>query len=581
MRFLRLLTNSLLAGALGAAYLTILVLQLNPQVPLLSRTVWHWYATLGAFYGIHLALLFYVTILLRELVSVDLFSPGWISVRVLAWLSAAAAAVAAVLMWLNLFGFPALFDDAAARRFAFGAGATTASAVVLLAIAVAHYSYGRRGSRVGATLLAIAITGSLALPIAARGLGGEAPHGPPPVTLAPPPSRESGRVILLLLDGASLEYIWPRVAAGRLPNFGRVLDSGASMDLATIRPTQPDPVWAAVATGMYPAKNGVRSAASYFARGDEQPVDLLPDHCFSHVLVRLGAVSDRPNTSAAWHARPLWTILGDYGITSGIVRWPLTYPAQPMSGFLVTDRFHQLIGSVFEFDGRAAYPPDLLPIVRDAFAGSNVPGADVVPASGSGMTPPTPKTTPARWDSFYSRAVRDLSAQHPVQLEAVRYQGIDTVGHFYLRYAEPRSFADVTEGERQLYGGVLDRYYAYVDGEIGAAIDRLTPGDLLLVLSGFGMQPVSAVKRLAARVLRDPDVSGTHEGAPDGFMLAYGTVVNPGRKQRGSIVDVTPTILYFLGVPIGRDMDGYARADVFSPAYTSNRPIAFILSHGR
>ena len=581
MRFLRLLTNSLLAGALGAAYLTILVLQLNPQVPLLSRSVWHWYATLGACYGIHLALLFYVTILLRELVSVDLFSPGWISVRVLAWLAAMAAAVAAALMWLNLLGFPTLFDDASARRFAFGAGATTVSALVLFAIAVAHYSYGRRGSRVGATLLAIAITGSLALPIAARGLGGEAPPGPRHATLAPPPSRESGRVILLLLDGASLEYIWPRVAAGRLPNFGRVLDSGAAMDLATIRPTQPDPVWAAVATGMYPAKNGVRSAASYFARGDEQPVDLLPDHCFSHILVRLGALSDRPNTSAAWRARPLWTILGDYGITSGIVRWPLTYPAQPMSGFLVTDRFHQLIGSVFEFDGRAAYPPDLLPVVRDAFAGSNVPGADVVPASASVATPPTPETTPARWDAFYSRAVRDLSAQHPVQLEAVRYQGIDTVGHFYLRYAEPRAFADVTDAERQLYGGVLDRYYAFVDGEIGAAIDRLTPGDLLLVLSGFGMQPVSGVKRIAARVLRDPDVSGTHEGAPDGFMLAYGTVVNPGRKQRGSIVDVTPTILYFLGVPIGRDMDGYARADVFTPAFTSNRPIAYIVSHGR
>jgi hypothetical protein len=54
-----------------------------------------------------------------------------------------------------------------------------------------------------------------------------------------------------------------------------------------------------------------------------------------------------------------------------------------------------------------------------------------------------------------------------------------------------------------------------------------------------------------------------------------------GRKQRGSIVDVTPTILYFLGVPIGRDMDGYARADVFTPAFTSDRPIAFIPSHGR
>ena len=78
------------------------------------------------------------------------------------------------------------------------------------------------------------------------------------------------------------------------------------------------------------------------------------------------------------------------------------------------------------------------------------------------------------------------------------------------------------------------------------------------------MQPVSPVKHLAARVLRDPDVSGTHEHAPDGFLLAYGTPVAPGRKPRGSIVDVTPTILYFLGVPIGRDMDGYARADLFT-----------------
>src|SRR5690349_19610820 len=116
MRFLRLLTNSLLAGALGAAYLTILVLQLNPQVPLASTSVWHWYVTLGLFYGLHLALLFYVTMLLREFFSVEIFSPGWISVRLLAWLAAAAAAVASTLMWLNLRGFPALFDEAAARR---------------------------------------------------------------------------------------------------------------------------------------------------------------------------------------------------------------------------------------------------------------------------------------------------------------------------------------------------------------------------------------------------------------------------------------------------------------------------------
>lgn len=568
MRFLRMLTNALVAGALGAAYLTILLLQLNPQIPLASHSVWRWYATLGAFYGVHLALLFYVLMLLRELVSVRLLSPGWISVRLLAWLSAAAAAVAALLMWLNLRGFPMVFDETAARRFTFGAGATTASAVILLGIAVAHYSFGRRGSRVGAALLTIAITGSLALPIAARGWGGERPLGAHRVTLAQPPPHETPRITLILLDGASLEYVWPSVAAGRLPNFGRLLDSGASMDLATIRPTQPDPVWTAAATGMYPWKNGVRSAGAYFAPGDDQPVDLLPSHCFSHVLVRLGVVRDQPNSSAAWRARPLWSILNDYGITSGIVRWPLTYPALPITGFLVTDRFHQLIGSMSELDGRVAYPPEVLPIARDAFEGSGTTSTDAPRAA-------------ARWDEFYSRALRDLEALRPVQLAAVRYQGLDPVGHFYLRYAQPRDFGGVSDEDRQRYGGVLDRYYAQVDGAIGAAMARLAPGDLLLVVSGFGMQPVSPIKQAAARVLRDPDASGTHENAPDGFVLAYGTTVAPGRKQRGSIVDVTPTILYFLGVPIGRDMDGYARADLFTSPFMSARPITYIPSHGR
>jgi predicted AlkP superfamily phosphohydrolase/phosphomutase len=579
MRFLRVLTNCLMAGALGAAYLTILILQLNPEVPLASPTVWRWYATLAASYGVHISLTFYVVMLLRDFASVELFSPGWISVRLLAWLSAVSAGVASALMWLNLTGLTGAFLDPDARRFATGAAATSASALVLFGIAVAHYSFGRRGSRVGAALLVIAITGSLALPIAARGPGGEPPLGARRVSLETISSSTTApRVIMVLLEGASLEYIWPRVAEGRLPNLGRVLDSGASLDLATIRPTQPDPVWAAVATGMYPAKNGVRSAAAYFAAGDTRSVDLLPENCLSHTLIRLGIVRDQPNSSSALRARPIWSILNDYGVATGVVRWPLTYPAQSVRGFLVTDRFHQVIGSLFEFDGRAVYPPDLEPVARNAFVQADASrGVVEVPlraAAGS-------DTAAAGWDRSYGRAMRALQAVEPVQFAAIRYQGLDTLGHYYLRYAQPQAFNGVTEEDRQRFGAVLDRYYTYIDGEVGAAMDRLQPRDLLLIVSAFGMQPVDPLKRLVARLLRDPDVSGTHERAPDGFLLAYGGAVDPGRKQRGSIVDVTPTILYFLGVPIGRDMDGFARADLFSGAFKSDRPITFIPSHGR
>ena len=89
-------------------------------------------------------------------------------------------------------------------------------------------------------------------------------------------------------------------------------------------------------------------------------------------------------------------------------------------------------------------------------------------------------------------------------------------------------------------------------------------------------------KRFIERVFGDPDVSGSHEAAPDGFLMAYGGPVARGRQQvRASVVDIAPTILYFLGLPIGRDMDGFARADVFRAAFSETRPITFIPTYDK
>ena len=124
-------------------------------------------------------------------------------------------------------------------------------------------------------------------------------------------------------------------------------------------------------------------------------IDLLPDHCFSHALVHLGFVREQAVSSAAWRARPFWSILSDAGIRVGIVRWPLTYPAQTVQGFVVSDRFHELLGSMFEFDERVAYPSDALPVARAAFTdGPETPAA-------------APPTSDDR-DRFYSKAMRDL-----------------------------------------------------------------------------------------------------------------------------------------------------------------------------
>jgi hypothetical protein len=423
------------------------------------------------------------------------------------------------------------------------------------------------------------------LPLVLRGAGLDAPYtAAPPLSFAgdpaEAPSPSVSRVIMLLLDGASLDYISPAAAQGRLPNFGRMLDRGATLHLSTIKPTQAAPVWAAVATGKYPPKNGVRSAATYHLH-DGATIELLPDHCFAHALVYTGFIREVPNSSAALRAAPLWTILSGQGVTVGITGWPLTYPVVPVRGFLVSDRLPIPDGPVSDatLDGsQTVYPADLGPLARvtaaspDTAVPANLPF--VYPAAEDSGDPAA--TAAAARDRVHSRLAWALDARLPPQVLAVRYTGLDTIGHRFLRYAMPGAFGDVSEAERRRFAPVFQRYYSFIDGELGRAIAALGPQDLLLVVSGFGMEPVSLGKRLLARTFGDPDLSGTHEGAPDGFLLAYGQHVVHGTLPLGAIVDVAPTVLYYLGLPVGRDMDGHARTDLFTRAFTSERPLTFI-----
>ena len=134
---------------------------------------------------------------------------------------------------------------------------------------------------------------------------------------------------------------------------------------------------------------------------------------------------------------------------------------------------------------------------------------------------------------------------------------------------------------------MLDQYYAHIDGEIGLAISRMEGNDLLLVVSGFGMAPAPILKRAIGRVFGDSPVipidtrPGSHEQAPDGFLMAYGTHAATGEVRRGSIVDVAPTILYYMGVPVGRDMDGFPRTDLFRSDYTREHPVTYTATHER
>ena len=212
-----------------------------------------------------------------------------------------------------------------------GASLVTAAAVVFLALGLAHL--GRRGGNISAAILSLTMVFSVAAPVAARG----------PARQMPLPARSlpvtgegvapfDSHVRMLMFDGASLDMISPAVAAGRLPNIARIFDQGAVLHLATLRPTQAEPVWSASPPAATRC-NGVRSAVVYRALAQSgTPIDLLPDYCFTQALVTFGFLTEEPLTSTDLTARPIWNILSDRGVSVGVIGWPLTHPARSSTG---------------------------------------------------------------------------------------------------------------------------------------------------------------------------------------------------------------------------------------------------------
>jgi hypothetical protein len=578
MRYLRMLTNSVIGGTAFALHLAILVLQINPGYPLMS--IQGLAATIVLSYGFHTATVFYVLIVLRQLLATEVISPGWISFRFLVWLCSASAGAATLLTWVNLRDLAPFMDPEAVTRMTGGAVVLTVCAGIMLALALGHWWAGRHSSRPGAVVLAAALMASIAGPLMLRGPGAEplrAARWPAAAPGASGPGGES-RVVMVLLEGASLDLIAPAAVEGRLPNFERLLERGASLHLATMRPTQPAPVWASAATGKLPYKTGIRSSATYTPLASADAIEVLPDYCYSHALVEYGFLREQVHGSRDLAALPLWSVLGSQGVPVGVVNWSVTQPAREVGGYLVSDQFERRYATVVDVENIGVISPRTATAAAVAAAGEARRAAPV----------PLPKASddagqsvvhPCAADRVHEQIAAELDRRMPSRFQAVRYECLDAAGHYFLRYAVPRAFGDVSDAELQRYGGVLIAHYAAADQMLGRVMAGLRPGDLLLVVSGFGMEPMSIGKRLLERAVGHAEPSGTHEPAPDGFLLAYGTDVRPGRWPRGSVVDIVPTILYFYGLPVGRDMDGFARTDIFAPAFSAGRPITYIPSY--
>lgn len=140
-----------------------------------------------------------------------------------------------------------------------------------------------------------------------------------------------GRLILVLgLDGASFDIIEPLVGSGRLPNLGRLIEEGSSGVLESTLPPVTLPAWVSMMTGKNPGELGV--------------FDLL----------KRNGYGVEPNSFCYGEHRPLWQILNAYGLRTGVMNLPGTYPPEEVDGFMVTGMMTPLTPSPFSYPSTLA-----------------------------------------------------------------------------------------------------------------------------------------------------------------------------------------------------------------------------------
>ena len=120
------------------------------------------------------------------------------------------------------------------------------------------------------------------------------------------------RVLVLGLDGATFTIIEPMVRRGRLPNLARLMSEGAFGVVESTIPPVTIPAWPCMLTGKNPGKLGY------------------------YDFLRREGYSVEPNGYCYEGHAPLWQILNRYGVKTGVMNLPGTYPPDEVNGFMVS-----------------------------------------------------------------------------------------------------------------------------------------------------------------------------------------------------------------------------------------------------
>jgi predicted AlkP superfamily phosphohydrolase/phosphomutase len=258
--------------------------------------------------------------------------------------------------------------------------------------------------------------------------------------------------MIIGLDGVPLGIIRRWAEDGALPNLQHLMDGGTVGNLQSTIPPTSGPSWSSFVTGMNPGKTGI----------------------YDFLYRREGSYSFPPVSASLRGGTTMWRYLSDAGYRVGVLNIPMSYPVEPINGFMVSGWMTPYNATDY------VHPPEL--------------AAELEREIGNYRIYPTETFTEARRESFL-RATYDLldmrtrTALHlvrtrPWDVFMMVFFDTDRVLHQLWHYLDPHHPWRADDEDRE---GIVRDYFHKVDESIGRLLEYADEDTLVIILSDHGM----------------------------------------------------------------------------------------------
>jgi tetratricopeptide (TPR) repeat protein len=392
-----------------------------------------------------------------------------------------------------------------------------------------------------------------------------------PLVSAPAVSHDLERsdgvkVFILGLDA----YDWivvDRVAAERgLPHINRIREEGAWGDLRSMEPLISPLIWTTMVTGVTPDVHGI---TDFLVRDESTGEDI-------------------PVTSWMRMVPALWNITSLFDLTCGFIGWFASFPAEQVNGFIVTDRVaYHMFDPGWEEHGEGSgegmtYPAGLYDrisplLVEPASARDRLPAYIEGPVGDvpSGFDPENPASSLLMVISAYRsywRMMKELYPDRRPGLFGIYFEFTDSIGHLFMRHMDP-PMSGIAESAARRYGQAMYTTYEEADRIIGDVLEMLDEDTVLMVVSDHGFKSGLTRPRTDSRIGHGQAIEWHRI---NGAIALYGSIVKRGYHiEDAGVMDIAPTVLYLLGLPVDRRMEGRILTEALKEEWVRDHPVVY------